>query len=261
MRHPKAFTLIELLVVITIIIVLLAMLGPSMNRAMQATYRAVCASNQHQMQLGNISFATDRLGEMAAGRPVLPDHKGHFAVWYRNTRDSNLPAGYKEYGKYSDHGVLQKTGYIVSGALFYCPSSPDPKLGFENEKNGYWDNESDIPSDQKVIHTSYVSNSTLGSTITGHDDITTFRSPRASDPPSTAISADLFGSSGRYNVEWHHGDGYMVAYLGGYVDYYNEDENRSILYRNAGNPGNYHAFHDNYVRHIDWVWRKFSGTQ
>ena len=262
--RQKAFTLIELLVVITIIIVLLALLGPSMNRAIDATYRAVCASNLHQMQLANISFATDHLGKMVAGRPVIPDTAGHFTVWKRQTTKNNTPNYDPVYGKYTDHGVLQKNGYIVSGEVFYCPSSIDEKLGFENEKNGYWNKQSDIPADQDVIHTGYVSNSTLDSEPTGGENINQLRAPRASDLGSTAVFADLFGSTApfrEYNVEWHHKVGYTVARLDGSVYFYNEHKNRLILYRDPWSPGIYFSGETNYTRHIDWVWRKFSGTQ
>jgi prepilin-type N-terminal cleavage/methylation domain-containing protein len=43
-RHPRAFTLIELLVVVTIIVALLALLAPAMDRAIYQAELAVCAS-------------------------------------------------------------------------------------------------------------------------------------------------------------------------------------------------------------------------
>src|ERR1041385_310566 len=46
MRHaPVAFTLIELLVVVTIIVVLLAMLAPAMDKAIYSAELAVCGGN------------------------------------------------------------------------------------------------------------------------------------------------------------------------------------------------------------------------
>jgi len=51
-RHPiavRAFTLIELLTVISIIILLVTILMPTLNRAREYTYSAVCRSNLHQL--------------------------------------------------------------------------------------------------------------------------------------------------------------------------------------------------------------------
>ena len=53
----RAFTLIELLVVVAIIVALLAILLPSLNRAVDTAHRAVCASNQHQIGAAAIAHA------------------------------------------------------------------------------------------------------------------------------------------------------------------------------------------------------------
>ena len=75
MRH-RGFTLIELLVVVAIIITLLAILMPSMGRAIEASNRAVCASNQRQISLHAINFATDNLGVLpgTTRKQVNVDH-------------------------------------------------------------------------------------------------------------------------------------------------------------------------------------------
>ena len=65
--RPRAFTLVELLVVITIIVVLLAMLAPVLDRAVQAALLARCLSNQHA--IGN-SIAL-YLGDSKRFYPVM----------------------------------------------------------------------------------------------------------------------------------------------------------------------------------------------
>jgi prepilin-type N-terminal cleavage/methylation domain-containing protein len=56
---PGGFTLIELLVVITILVVLLALLAPAMDRAIEMANRAVCASNLHNIHANLYLYATE----------------------------------------------------------------------------------------------------------------------------------------------------------------------------------------------------------
>jgi len=51
------FSLIELLVVVTIIALLIAMLQPSIQLAMEASRRAICAANLHQIHVGAFNYA------------------------------------------------------------------------------------------------------------------------------------------------------------------------------------------------------------
>lgn len=61
-RTPRGFTLIELLVVVAIVIALLAILMPSMSRAIKITNRTVCAVNLKQFGVANLSYCTDNFG-------------------------------------------------------------------------------------------------------------------------------------------------------------------------------------------------------
>ena len=59
MPRPVAFTLIELLVVVTIIVVLLALLTPVLDKAIHQADLAVCAANQRAIAMGALGYAAD----------------------------------------------------------------------------------------------------------------------------------------------------------------------------------------------------------
>ena len=64
MQHRRAFTLIELLVVVAIIVALLAILLPSLNKAIAIAQRTQCMSNLHQWGTGLLSYSADNFGKL-----------------------------------------------------------------------------------------------------------------------------------------------------------------------------------------------------
>src|SRR5688500_9352891 len=68
MPQFKAFTLVELLVVITIITILLALLTPGLDKAVELAERARCASNLHVLHQGVVQYA------YANRRVITPIH-------------------------------------------------------------------------------------------------------------------------------------------------------------------------------------------
>ncbi|MCS7047976.1 MAG: prepilin-type N-terminal cleavage/methylation domain-containing protein [Verrucomicrobiae bacterium] len=86
-RHKAGFTLIELLVVIAIIVLLAAILLPSLQRARERGRRAVCASNLRQWGLAWMSYGGDYNGALLnvvyLGAPVgYGLHPSVVATWF-----------------------------------------------------------------------------------------------------------------------------------------------------------------------------------
>ena len=58
MRYNRSgFTLVELLVVVTIIVILLALMAPALDKAVEAAQRAKCAANMHSIATGAVTYA------------------------------------------------------------------------------------------------------------------------------------------------------------------------------------------------------------
>jgi len=68
-----AFTLVELLVVITIIVVLLALLSPAMDRAVYQAELAVCGARQRAVGSGVLTYAAANNRSFSIARFVQPD--------------------------------------------------------------------------------------------------------------------------------------------------------------------------------------------
>lgn len=101
----KAFTLIELLVVVAIIAALIAILLPSLGKAKEAARRSVCMSNQRQLMVVTVTYAS-------AFKHAIPPRYGawnqyHIANWAGGEQGLKLILNN---GDLSDHKVM------------YCPS-------------------------------------------------------------------------------------------------------------------------------------------
>ena len=164
----KSFTLIELLVVVAIIGILASMLLPSLKRAREKAYLAVCVSNNKQLMTGMALYTGDdndyfphstwdahigtQKGWLYQGNNKdSQDDVETGSLWaYMDTYDAyHCPVHYE-----SERGnnTQQLTSYIMSGAIqdysnniWYGPSHLDPNfiMLWENHKNGSWNDGSD----------------------------------------------------------------------------------------------------------------------
>ncbi len=109
----KAFTLIELLVVVTIIIALLAMLGPSLGRALDTAHIAVCNSNQHQIAIGWAAYTQDNLGALVGSHTSA----GLPHAWVASPASASAES--------EDHLKDGKLfPYLQNVKVYRCPSEP-----------------------------------------------------------------------------------------------------------------------------------------
>ena len=129
--YLAGFTLIELLVVISIIALLLSILLPSLQKVKEQTKIVICASNQHQLLLGVLSYATS-YGEMPVsiqGRMFGPTE-----FWTQPFRLNYWPEKlYPGSGSFGGGVISKILGDFISEAEIYsCPSSP-PSRNFSRK--------------------------------------------------------------------------------------------------------------------------------
>lgn len=102
-RKKRAYTLIELLMTIAIIIMLAALLLPSLSRAKSKAKEVMCLGNQKQCGIAFLSYAGDNNGIFP--NPQGSDATGAWMFW---------------------PGELAYFGYLKKTEAYRCPSGPNP---------------------------------------------------------------------------------------------------------------------------------------
>lgn len=133
----RAFTLIELLVVVSIIALLIAILLPTLQAARDTARLVSCASNQRQIGIGYVTYATDRDGltppitsTLSGDNKPRVRHAWHTYLAFLNTTSG--PANIHGQGAIYIGADLDNT------SLFYCPAQQDPAWTFET-RGDLWD--------------------------------------------------------------------------------------------------------------------------
>lgn len=108
-RDIQGFTLIELLVVVAIIVALIAILLPSLNRAVMVAEMAACGSNVKQLYLAHLNYAADYQGVNAHSND------------YIGKDEPDYPSG----------SVFIQGGYMSESVdVFMCPGDDGSRTDF-----------------------------------------------------------------------------------------------------------------------------------
>jgi prepilin-type N-terminal cleavage/methylation domain-containing protein len=123
-QPAKAFTLIELLVVIAIIAILAAMLLPALARAKQQGKRVRCISNQKQLAVTWMLYATDFNDFVPANGNVNPPNPS-VKLWVQGAF-WNLNVGRTD-TYLVDPSYAQFANYLKKAQVYTCPTDA-PKV-------------------------------------------------------------------------------------------------------------------------------------
>lgn len=243
-KQNTAFTLIELLVVISIIALLVAILMPALSKAKDQAKRTACSAQLHGIAAAAVTYASDNDDKFPRCHQEISPGTGSYAIWTANT-------------KYLAHGILVREKYIDNPEVYYCPGNRNESLQYGKQSSAYggagggWPSggriPEDLPSGQIWVQSTYYYRSLY--------DGKRWRAVNfATDGGGVGLMVDVFADPDR-GVDWHHKDGYNVAYADGHVVYVKEEvkNDGSFAIRDYNGGVTYH--NSNTLQ--DRVWKDF----
>ncbi|HCE46951.1 MAG TPA: hypothetical protein DET40_25675 [Lentisphaeria bacterium] len=121
---PGSFTLIELLVVIAIVSILMALLLPALKNAKEISRRVLCASNQKQLGVGCLLYATDTIDNYFPPQVMNPNYFWKSGLSWENVAGNGIMA-FGLGNLYPNEQVTLNRGteYVKNEGVFFCPNS------------------------------------------------------------------------------------------------------------------------------------------
>ncbi len=133
-QRRRAFTLIELLVVVTIIVLLISILLPSIKNAQEMSYLPTCANQMRQIFVGTFAYATDNANQMPPGQDAMGQGGMGIDATWRNNVTAGWPSytsGTGQYGMPMGIGFPVMNGYITDAKVMYCPAWTHPYAQYD----------------------------------------------------------------------------------------------------------------------------------
>src|SRR5213593_3303744 len=118
--HDRAFTLIELLV----IVVLIAILLPTLSRARESANRSACLSNLRQLGQAFNMYANQFKGYIPLGQ-MSDEYQWDYTLNFANSSKTFV----------THLGVLRDAHLLDSPRTYFCPSEIDPQWQFATAEN------------------------------------------------------------------------------------------------------------------------------
>lgn len=113
-RRRDAFTLIEMLLVVAIIVLLIALLLPTLGEGKERAKELYCQSNMSQIGRVTLAYAADNAGKFPANR---------------FTPDKSKPAEHVTW-----RWLLHKASYADETSIWECPEDPQPNRSLMTEE-------------------------------------------------------------------------------------------------------------------------------
>jgi len=115
----RAFTMIDVLASIAVIMVLIALLLPSLSTVRETARRVVCGSNVRQIGLGLAMYADDYTQFLPPSRFGTPSQN---AIHQSTLVRALAPALATGQSVWDGLGILYQSDYLIAPGVFYCPS-------------------------------------------------------------------------------------------------------------------------------------------
>lgn len=214
----QGFTLVELLVVVSLIVMLISILLPSLSRARELSRRAVCASNLRQQAMSFTVYATDSRGFIPFG------YVGECKQYDYNIYELGLRFA-------TPLGLIYRAGLLPLRSNWTCPS----RVAGGDNLNPVWPPGSVYSNSRSHfgIRTTPDTGSNSTAACWGRDGSSYF-SKLSRTHLNKALLADYCSSPA--TVDNCHGDGANVAYFDAHVGYVHRAGFDPYLKRIGNNP-------------------------